>query len=185
MALIERRYIEGRLIEVAHTGGLGFPHQPVIEVRTIPVRVGDGVVGARGDEQLPRVRVVVGEWPSSLVLEEAEASLAAAGDVRIRILPGAPLRERTQTRQVVAIREFLDEQPCERGRGLADGKPRMATAFEQCHAHPALPQHQGQQRAGEPGADDGDVGVDAPCGEECHDGVTSPHASHASGGGMR
>ena len=64
-------------------------------------------------------------------------------------------------RQVVAVRQLLEQQVGERRRRLADGEARMAAAFDQ-HDAPAAPaQRERGERAGEAGADDGDVGVDA------------------------
>ena len=89
-----------QLVDVAHAFALGFAHQPVIEIGAVPVRVGDGVVRARRDEQLPRVRGGVREAPIEIVAEEGEPALEAAGDVGIRRAPRPPLRERADPRQV-------------------------------------------------------------------------------------
>ena len=92
--------------------------------------------------------------------EEGEAALEPAGDVRSRALPRAPLRERADARQIVAIRQLLDQQVGERRGRLADGEARMTAAFDQRDAAAPLAKRERRQRAGESRADDGDVGVD-------------------------
>jgi hypothetical protein len=93
--------------------------------------------------------------------EEREPSLEAAGDLGAGALPRAPLRERPHPRQVVAIRELLDEKIAQRRGRLADDEAGMASAFDQDDATAATAQRQGGERAGEAGADNRDVGVDA------------------------
>ena len=125
------------------------------------MRVADLVVRARGDQQLARVIAIVGEALAGAMEEEREAALETAGDVRTCPLPGSPFRERPDARQIVAIGDFLEQQVGQRRGRLADRESGMAAAFDQRDAQPATPQRQRGQRSGEPGADDGDVGVDA------------------------
>ena len=106
---------------------------------------------------------VVRERRAGLMEEEREAALQAARDVRTRPLPRAPLRERANPRQIVAVRQLLDQQIGERRRGLADGEARMAAAFDERDALSPLEQRERRERSGEARADDGDVGVDACC----------------------
>ena len=156
-----RSAVEPRLVEVDGARGLGLLRERVIEVRPVPVRVGDLVVRARRDQQLPLAFGVVGERLARAMEEEGEAALQAARDVRSRPLPRAPLRERPDPRQVVAVRQLLEQQVGQRRGRLADGEARVAAAFDQRDAPAALQQRERRQRSAEAGADDGDVGVDA------------------------
>ena len=87
--------LEPCLVQIDRAFRLGLAHERVVEVRPVPMRIGDLVVRARGDQQLPRVlaRRRRTRSPGSME-EEREPAFEAARDVRTRPLPGAPLRER-------------------------------------------------------------------------------------------
>ena len=114
--------------------------------------------------------------------EEGEAALQAARDVRPRPLPRAPLRERSDPRQIVAVRQLLEQEVGERRGRLADGEARVTAAFDQRDAPAALQQRERRQRSAEAGADDGDVGVDAGDGCERHACARCSPAEHAVSG---
>ena len=75
-------------------------------------------------------------------------------------LPRAPLRER-RARGSASYRsaQLFEQDVGQRRRGLADGEPRMPAPLEQHDRPPEPAEGQRRQRAGEPGADDGDVSV--------------------------
>ncbi len=187
---LEAHLRQRQLVDVAHAFALGFAHQPVIEVGTIPVRVGDGVVGARRDDQLTRVRGGVLEAPIEIVAEEREPALEAAGDVGIRRAPRPPLRERADPRQIPAIRQLLEHEVGDRRRRFADREARMPAALEQRHRAALPAEDQRGQRPGEAGADDRDVGVDRVPRHRCQaggapDASHAAQAAHATGAGTR
>src|SRR5262249_25534519 len=122
---LEADVLERELVDVAGARGLGFAHEPVVEVGPIPMRVGRRVVRARRDEQLTRVPGIVDELLIEVVLEEAEPALEPAGDFWIRLTPAPPLRERLQAWQVPTISDRFEAQVTERRRRLADREPRM------------------------------------------------------------
>ncbi len=53
--------LEARLVQVDRAGGPRLLHEREIELGTVPMRIRHLVVRARRDEQLPRVRIGVGE----------------------------------------------------------------------------------------------------------------------------
>ena len=152
--------IQPRLVQVDRALRFGLADERVIEVRPVPMRVADLVVRARGDQQLARMVAIVRESFAGTMEQEGEPAFETAGDLRALPLPGAPLRERPDARQIVAIGDLLDQQVGERRGRFADGEPGMTSALDERDAHPATPQRQRGQRPGESGADDGDVDVE-------------------------
>jgi len=122
---------ERHLVEIDGAVLLGLFDEEVIDIRPIPVRIGDLVVRTRGHQQLTVVSGAVLKRPIELVMEEAEAALQAAADVWIRALPRAPLREWPQARQIVCVRQLLDEKVGQRRRRLANRETGMPSAFDQ------------------------------------------------------
>ena len=78
------------------------------------MRIGDVVVRARRHQQLPLVVGAVCERVATLVEEKREPALQTAGDIWTRPLPGAPLGERANPRQIVAVRQLLEQEVGER-----------------------------------------------------------------------
>ena len=146
-------------IQILHAFPLRLADEKSIKVLAKPVRVGDLVVWTRRDHQLTVAFLVHGEALAELVMAEGKAALEPTGDLRMRSLPGAPLDEGQQSRQIVAAREVFEQQIGERRRGFADGKPRMAVALEQQHRESESPGDQGQQRTGKTRAGYCDVKV--------------------------
>jgi hypothetical protein len=118
-----------RAIEIQRALSLRFLHERVVEVRAIPVHVRDLVMRTRSNHQLSLAIVILPECPARLMEEEREPTLQPARHIGPHSLPGAPLRERPDPRQVVAIGEFLDEEIGERRGRLPDGEARVAAAF--------------------------------------------------------
>ena len=108
--------LEARLVQISGACDLGFVNQSLIEVRAIPVRIGDRVMGTGGDEQLPVVIVAVGKLTPRLMKEKREAAFEAAPDTGTKLLPWPPLAERAKLRQVVTYRQLLEQKICQRGR---------------------------------------------------------------------
>jgi hypothetical protein len=98
------------LIEVFHAQLPRLADQNMIEVRPIPVRVGHAIVWAGGDEQLVAAGRLIGPGVPMDMMIEREAALETAADFRVSFLPGSPFRERRDLRQVVAPRQFLQQQ---------------------------------------------------------------------------
>ncbi len=95
----ERHRLDLGVVDVLRAGLLRAPLQEVVEVRAIPVRVGDLVLGARGDEQLVRAVGGRGERLSEAMAVEGEASLEPAGDPGMPPLPASPRGERARRRR--------------------------------------------------------------------------------------
>ncbi len=151
---------EAHVIQVDRARRLRVLDQRKVEIRPVPMRIGHLVVGARRDEQLARVVSAVGESLSQTMEEECEPSFEAAGHVRPRALPRPPFREGPDLRQVVAIGQLFEQQVGQGRRGLANGEPRMAAAFDEGNATPAPPERERTQCAGEPGAHDRHIHVE-------------------------
>src|SRR2546429_2253901 len=80
-----------RLIEIFNAETLRFANEEMVEVRAIPVRVGNLVAWTGGDQELVTVIGMVVKRPVKLVMIKREPALQTAGDLRIRFLPTAPL----------------------------------------------------------------------------------------------
>ena len=91
--------LEARLVEIDGSFGFGFARERLIEVRPVPMRVGDLVPRAGCHEELASVLAVVGKRLTRTMEEEGEPALQASRDIRPRALPGSPFRERANSRQ--------------------------------------------------------------------------------------
>jgi hypothetical protein len=138
-----------RVVEIDRTGGFGLVRERLIERRTVPVRIRHFVVGTCGNQQLPLPIVRIREGVARLVKVEREASFEAGGDLRVGALPASPLRERAHARQVVGIRQLLELEIGERRRRLANRKPRVASAFDQCDTPAAFQERERRERSTE------------------------------------
>ena len=134
-----------------------FAREEMIEIRPVPMRVRDCVVRTRRDKKLPLMVVVVMESTVEVMVEKGEATLQTARDDWVLTLPGSIFCERKELRQIIASGEFFEQQVGERRGRFSDGKPRMFAAFEQNHGKPEPTGDHRDQRAGETGADDGEV----------------------------
>ena len=154
--------LDPRLVEVFHSRIARLLDEEGVEIRAVPVRVGDLVVRARGDEELVLPVRGVRERPSLRAVEEAEPALQAAAHLRVCAPPGAPLRERQEAGKRIARGELLEQEVRERRRGLADREARMRAFFEKKDGEAEPSRHEREERAGEAGPDDRDV-EGAPC----------------------
>ena len=140
-----------------NTGGMGaYSPAPVITedvieavVSRVLQRLSDRVVRARGHHQLPLVLRVRGVRHPRPMEEEGKAPLQAARNVRASLLPRAPLRKRTEPRQVVPTGKFFDQQIGERRGRFTDGEARMTSTLDQYDASPPLQKRKGGQGSGE------------------------------------
>ena len=112
--LLHLRAPQVRLVEIRHAELLRLGHEEGIEVRAVPVGIGDAIIGRSGDEQLLAVCVVIAEFAARLVMEEREAAFQSAGDFGMRGLPRSPFRERANRREIVAVAKFFEDQVRER-----------------------------------------------------------------------
>ena len=131
----------------------------MIEVGAVPVRIGDIVVGAGGDEKLfvPGGRCVSGIV--EVVMVEGKAALQAAGDPGISPLPGSPLRERPHGRQIVTITELFEKQVGEWRGGFSDDDAGVCSLLDHDDGEAEAARDHGEEGAGESGADNGQVVV--------------------------
>ena len=149
------------LVQVDRALGLSFLCERLIELWSVPMRIGDLVMRARRHQQLPLMIGVVRKCGARLVEEKREPALQAAGDVRTRALPRAPLGERPNPRQIVAVGELLEQEIGERCRGFPDGESRVAAPLDEHDAPPSFDQRERSERPGEARSHDRDVGMDA------------------------
>src|SRR6266581_6701634 len=98
-----------------------------------------------------------GEGLVELVMIKSEPAFQAARDFGMRALPTAPLGERQQRRQSVALRQFFEEQVRQRRGGLANGETRMFAALDQGDRASQSPRDHRDERTGKAGADHRDV----------------------------
>ena len=95
-----------RRVQEDRAGGGGVMCQRLVEIRPIPVRVCDLVVGTCRDEQLALVPLVVFERLVETMEEEREAAFQPGPDARVGPLPRSPFRERPDSRQIVPVRQI-------------------------------------------------------------------------------
>jgi hypothetical protein len=132
----------------------------MIEGGSVPVGVADFITRTRGHQELVGAIGFVGERVAKSMEEEREASLEPTRHIRAFALPRPPLRERSDSRQPIAIGQLLQQQVGQRCRRFADGKSGMAPTFDHDDSTACLAKTQSSQRSGKPGSDNGDVGVD-------------------------
>ena len=146
-------------IEIARARSFGFPLKEMIEIRPVPVRVGDRVVRARRDEELV---APVGRS------RERAALLVRGRSVKPRLRPQASsgyvrrhvphVANGQQAGEIESPGDLLEEEVRERRRGFADRKARVHTPLEKDDRTPRPACDEGHQRACEARADDRDVG---------------------------
>src|SRR3954471_20384328 len=98
------------MVQVLDSKGLGFTHEEVIKICSVPMRVGNGVVRAGGDKEFVTVIRLRRPWLAKLGMEKGEDALKATRNFRVAVLPCSPFSERQQTREVIARGEFFDEE---------------------------------------------------------------------------
>ena len=152
--------LHDEVVQVGDAGGFCLSHERQIEIRTVPVRVRDRVMRARGDEQLPRMRIVVSEALAGTWKQNVKPRLRPAATSGPGLLPRAPLREDAHARQVVLVCNLLEQQVRQRRGRFADGEARVTSALEERDALAAPRERQREERPGEARADDRDVGGD-------------------------
>ena len=126
-------------IKVLGALGCGFGGEEPVEVGAIPVGVGNLVVGARRDEELVAPVCVAAKALSALVRVEREAALQATPDFRVAALPRPPRGQGPDARQVVALRELLEQEVGERRGGLSNREARMRSPFDEDDGPPRAP----------------------------------------------
>ena len=109
------------------------------------MRVGDSIMRARRHQQL------------LCVMEESEASLESARDLRISALPASPFRQRRKPRQIIGRAEPFQQKIAERRGGFADRHAGVTALFEQDNRKPKLMGNHRHTAATEAGADDGKI----------------------------
>lgn len=95
----------------------------------------------------------------ALVVEVAEPAFETATQVWVTGLPRAPLGQRAQTGQVVAVGQGLQPQIGQGRGGFADGEAWVTSAFDHQHREPEASGDHGQKGSGKPGTDNGEVEV--------------------------
>ena len=139
-------------VEIDHVELARLFHEEGVEVGAIPVRVGNAIMRRRSDQKLTLARSVVREFPPRFVMIKREAALQPAGDLRMALLPGAPLGEGAHGRQIVAVAQFFEDEVGQRRGRFSDGEARMFSLFQE-HDRAALPpRNHGGERPSKPGA---------------------------------
>jgi hypothetical protein len=117
--------VDLRRVQEARTGGYRFLCQRLVEIRPIPMRVGDLVVRTCRDEQLALVPLAVYERLVETMEEEGEAAFQPDPDVGVGPLPRSPFRECPDSRQMVSIGKLFQQEIGERRGRFANGEPGM------------------------------------------------------------
>src|SRR5262249_17079616 len=156
-AVLEADVFDRRPVEVLDSLALGLPHEKLVEVRPVPMRIGDFVARARGDEELIRAVLARGESLAEPVAIERESSLEAAADLGMGALPASPGCQRSEAGQGVALAQRFQQEVRERGGGLTDREPRVGAALQQEDRFPQTREAQRGQRTAEARAHDRDV----------------------------
>ena len=97
------------------------------------------------------------------------------------LLPRSPLGQRRDLGQIVATRQFFEQQVRQRRRGFADGKARMFPAFEHHDGASEASRDHRHQRAAKARADHSDVEVGVHEGAPDSESAQASHATCASG----
>src|SRR5579875_401272 len=121
----------------------------MIEVGAVPVRVGDAVVRAGGDEEL--MGAIGRKWCGvvEVVLIEREAALEPAGYRGMSLLPRSPFAEWPNGGQIVACGEFFQQQIGKGRCGFADYDARVPAALDENDGVAEAVGDHGEQRAAE------------------------------------
>ena len=82
---------QGNTIQIIDAQLLRFFHEKMIEIRPVPVRIGNFVAGARGHQQLILPRGVRCWLRSEPMVVKRKAALQSTGNIGTSALPAAPL----------------------------------------------------------------------------------------------
>ena len=140
-------------IQVIDPSPLSFTNEERIDIRPIPMRIGDGIPRARRHQQL----VVALRLTPGLVMIKSEAALESASQLGVGFPPRPPLTQRQESRQVVTGRQLFEQKVRQRRGRLADGESRMFAALQQDDRFAQAPRDHGEQRTGKARPDDGDI----------------------------
>ena len=147
---------QGGFVDVGpQPGRLG--EEEGVKIGSIPVGVGDGVRGTRGDEEFAGAIRGVGPAGSGRVVVEGETAFEPAANVRVGGLPAAPLGEGLEGRQMIALGQFLQDEVGDGRRGFADDEAGVALALDEENAKVELARDLREDRPGEPAANNGEV----------------------------
>jgi hypothetical protein len=140
-----RDFVQFNVIEIVSSETLGFLHKKGIDIRAIPVRICDRIVRARRDKQL--IRPVASHFARRVrgVIVKRETALQPARNLRVMLLPAAPLGQGEQARQIVAKGNLFQEQIRERRGRLADDDPRVGAALQKQHRETKTPRDHSHQ----------------------------------------
>src|SRR5205807_2587390 len=147
------------LIKVLDAETLRLANEKMIEVRAIPVRVGNFIARTGCHEHLITTFGIRCERLAKLMMIKRKPALQTAANVRIHLLPGSPLCQRQQPRQLVASRQFFQQKVRQRCGGFANNKARMLAALQQNDGASKSSGNHRHERAAETGANDRDVKV--------------------------
>src|SRR5437868_3829465 len=101
--------------------------------------VGDLVSWTRTHQQLTLAFRIGFEHLAEVVVVKSEAALKSTRNLRRMLLPGSPFRQWPNSRQLVDISDFLQEQVCQRGGGFADCETWMPYPFQQSRGESKTP----------------------------------------------
>ena len=94
---------QGCFVEKFHAETLRLLDEKLVEVGTIPMGVGDLIMGAGGDQQLVFPGGIVDEGVAQAMMIKGESPFQSAGEARMGFLPRSPLGEGAQTGQVYRV----------------------------------------------------------------------------------
>src|ERR1035438_2329639 len=120
-------------VPILHACLLRFTDQQVVEVRPIPVRVRYLIMRARGHQKLIAAILTARPVLLQVMVVEGKAALQSTSNFGVSVLPGAPLRERPQCRQIIAGSEVLQKKIGKRCRRFSDDQPRMLASRSEEH----------------------------------------------------
>ena len=106
--LVEIRQLS--LVEVLDAEPLRLVDQVVVEVGAKPVRVGDFIARAGGNEELTTALLIVAERLTKRVVKKGKPALEAAADFRVFALPLTPTAKRQKLRKIVFLSKLLQQQ---------------------------------------------------------------------------
>ena len=84
-------------------------HKVMIEIRPIPVCIGDFFIGAGANQELPPALRVRRERAPELVMIKGKPALEATANVRKLFLPRPPFAQRTNGGQMIFLGDFFQQ----------------------------------------------------------------------------
>ncbi len=146
-------------LAVVDSKALRFLDEELIYLGPVPMRIGDTIMRARRHKQLLCVMRSNRLGLSQAMVEESEAALESAGNLRIFALPASPFCQRRNPRQIIGCAKPFQQEIAKRRGGFADRHAGMLAPLEQDDRKAELMGDHRHQASAKAGADDREINV--------------------------